>query len=228
MAPHKLFGFISGAESFDVATWLDLVKKEVIPNAIIVGGTGLYFNALFHGLSPIPNIPSAIRDQVRAMDNDEVAKLLGDKADGNPQRMKRALEVKLATGKEISEWHKITTLHPYSPDDFVVLNLNVSRETIYQNINNRFLKMIESGAVEEVEQILKMDLDANLPVMKAVGVPEISSWLKGEVSREIAIETAQQKSRNYAKRQMTWFRNSMPENKIDIANYDDAIKVIGT
>lgn len=228
LVPHFLFGEIYGNEEFNVAIWLkkvlELLKKY--PNTIIVGGTGMYIDALLHGISEIPDIPDNIREKVRSMDQAKLREILGEHGDGNTNRMRRNLEVKLTTGKYISEFHEIDNNHTYQPQDFIILNLNVSRETIYSNINKRFVKMMENGAVEEVQELLKKDYPANLSVMKAVGVREIADYLADNVSRETAIEKAQQKSRNYAKRQLTWLRNQLPDHKIDVENFEQALKVI--
>jgi len=160
--------------------------------------------------------------------------------------MRRNLEVKLATGKYIGEFH---TGNSAQAKDFNILNMNVSRETLYGNINHRFLQMIDSGAVEEVQNLLKLKYNPALPVMKAVGVSEIAAYLESQsrqpgasagvsereltrsetinnVSRETMIQKAQQRSRNYAKRQMTWFRHQLPKHKIDVASFEEAINLI--
>jgi len=222
VAPHYLFGVVSGAEGCNVAKWLEMVKTlpETRKPVIYTGGTGMYLNALVRGLSAIPEIPPEIRERVRGMEVDEVAAALGDRADGNTQRMRRALEVWLATGKHIEEFHE--EAKP-AGDDFTIFNLIVSRETIYENINSRFLKMIEAGAVEEVRKLVAMKLDPALPVMKACGVPELAAYLRGEVKLEEAITRAQQVSRNYAKRQMTWFRHQLGKEAISIASFDEIL-----
>ena len=182
----------------------------------------MYLSALLNGLSPIPEIPLEIRSRVREMSVEKIAAELGRKADGNPNRMRRNLEVKLATGKYIEEFHnRVST----PPNSFVILNMNVSRETIYNNIDRRFELMVKSGAIEEVRALLKYNYPVNFPVMKAVGVSEIKSYLDKEISFDEAVQKAQQRSRNYAKRQMTWFRNQISE-KIDVASFDEAINLI--
>jgi len=229
LAPHYLFGEISGDEEFNVAIWLEKVKSKIKnqkSKIIIVGGTGMYLNALFHGLSPIPEIPADIREKVRAMDKAELLGQLGEHGDGNTNRMRRNLEVKLATGKYIGEFHEGDNGHSFKPEDFTILNMNVSRETIYDNINKRFVSMVENGAIEEVRQLLRHGYSPARSVMKAVGVAEIKAYLGGEISLAVAVEKASQRSRNYAKRQMTWFRNQLPANKIDVASFAGAASLI--
>ncbi len=221
---------MGGAELCTVAKWLELAK-QVIGSVqeeknytlsavryplIFTGGTGLYFNALFHGISHIPDTPPDIREKVRAMDISEVSAALGDEADGNPQRMRRALEVKLHTGQSIKSLHVPDEKHPYSRDEFKVFYVNVSRETIYEKINQRFHDQIKNGALDEVRELLKLNLDPALPIMKAHGVPEFARHFVGEITLDEAISKAQQNVRNYAKRQMTWFKNQL-EGKIEIS-----------
>lgn len=224
LCPHFLFGEISGNQDFNVSKWLDLTTSLIkqYDKVIIVGGTGMYINALLYGLSPIPEIPQQIRDEVRQMEKSHIIKLLADEADGNNHRMRRALEVKLATGNNMAYWHQRKTNHEFSENDFTIFNMNVSRETIYNNINKRFLYMIENGAVKEVENLYSLNYSPALPVMKAVGVREIKLWLDGKINKEQAIEKAQQISRNYAKRQLTWFRNQLPESQIQVSDYTEA------
>ncbi len=285
LVPHYLFGEIPGNQVFNTAIWLEKVKLAIKnhQSSIIVGGTGLYLNALFNGLSPIPNIPAEIREKARKMEKSQLVEELGAKADGNTNRMRRNLEVKLATGKYIDEFYGVDNNHEFKPEDFIILNLNVSRETIYANIDRRFLAMLENGAIEEVQNLLTLNYSPSLPIMKAVGVPEIKAYLESEagaepamsprsgasserqeprtgrnnkfeagaepamsvaeqqpiggaaaphggnnkfVSRETMASTAQQKSRNYAKRQMTWFRNQLPVHRILVKDFTEAWQVV--
>jgi tRNA dimethylallyltransferase len=214
VVPHKLYSVMSGAELCTVAKWFELAQAAISDKpSIFTGGTGLYFHALMNGLSPIPEIPDDIRRKVRDMDISEVSQLLGDEYDGNYQRARRNLEVKLATGISIKEWQKVKPEHPYQPNDFLILNVDVPRETIYQNTDARLLVQVETGALDEVRELMKLDLNPELPIMKAQGVPEFIKYLKGEMSREDAITKAQQNIRNYVKRQLTWFRNQLPQEK---------------
>ena len=218
--PHELYGVMNGDEVCTVAKWLELVTDK-ITNAkqpvLVVGGTGMYLNALFNGLSKVPEAPNEVRGRVRCMDLVEVAEKLGDKADGNNQRMRRALEVYLATGRHLSDWHKEPNDHIFSPEDFTISDISVSRGNLYDKINRRFDIMVENGAIGEVKNLVAQNYDKAAPIMKACGVPELSSYLQGGMSLEVALDKAKQMSRNYAKRQITWFKNQMPAHKVSIS-----------
>lgn len=213
----RLYGFLSGKESCSAALWAELAVKEIqsawekdlLP--IIVGGTGLYISTLLYGLAPVPDIPSDIREQVRAMDFAAAREMLY-KYDRtiferftDKHRTLRALEVYLATGKPHSEWQKEPRLKLIEADwdrHFI----NPDRQELYLRCDERFLAMLEQGAVTEVERLLSKGYSGSSPIMKALGVPEISSFLKGKLSEKDMITAAQTRTRNYAKRQLTWFR----------------------
>lgn len=226
---HYLYGVLDSDEICNAGMYLDLVRivLEAIPEdqpVIFVGGTGMYINALFKGISPIPEIPSNVRNKVRKMEMEEVKTWLKEPLDagmdGNLQRMKRALEVQMATGKSLKDWHSEPYDHEFKREDFLVFCLDMPRDTLYEKIDGRFAWMIENGGIAEVEDLMKLGLDENFPVMKAIGVPEITRFINDEISLAEAIEKAQTNVRNYAKRQMTWFRNQL-ENEIKITNFDD-------
>ena len=227
--PHYLYGTLDAEEICNAAKWLELVRETLqeIPEdkpVMFVGGTGMYLNALFKGLSPVPEIPSNVRNKVRKMQAGEVEQLLDEeqnqKAWGNLQRMKRALEVQLATGESLQEWQNKPYEHEFALEDFLVFCVDIPRDNLYEKIDGRFAWMIENGAVDEVRALMEKGLDENFPIMKALGTPEIISYIKEEISLAEAIEKAQTNVRNYAKRQMTWFRNQL-ETKIDVTNFDD-------
>lgn len=223
-----MYGVMPANEICNAAKWLDLVRETLkeIPEGkpiMFVGGTGMYLNALFNGLSPVPEIPEAIRHKVRQMSLEEVDALLKDESNGNLQRMKRALEVQLGTGRSLKDWQKEKYDHEFSPEDFMLFSLQVERETLYEKIDGRFAWMIENGAIEEVEELMAKGLDVNFPVMKAHGVPEIVKYLQEEISLSDAIIKAQTNVRRYAKRQSTWFNNQLPEHKIEVGNFDEEL-----
>ena len=221
---HRLFGAWDGAEACSAAAWAARARAEIadihaggaVP--ILVGGTGLYLKVLLEGIAPIPEIDPAVRATVRALDEDAAYKLLqvedpmraAELDPGDRQRIARALEVKRSTGVTLADWQMAkaggiaeeVTLHP--------LLLLPDRTWLYERCDRRFEAMLEGGAVEEVEALLARDLDPDLPVMRAIGVPEIAAFLAGETSREAMIAAAQQATRNYAKRQFTWFRRQPP------------------
>ena len=229
--PHYLYGSHSGAEIFSVGHWREEAKKiiqQVTDRPIIFcGGTGLYLHSLYKGMAEIPPIPEEIKSKVRAMNAEEVAAYFGADASDNHRRNIRALEVFLATGKHIKQWQQEQTLPEFTEQDFLTLFMNVPRETLYEKIDLRFLKMMEMGALEEVKALMELKLAPALPIMKAVGVPELAKYLDGEIGLQEAISKAQQNSRNYAKRQLTWARNQLP-NKIEVQNmsFDSILNLV--
>lgn len=225
-APHYLFGHRNGAEAYSVAQWLDDVRP--LMNAflaekrtmIFVGGTGQYFNAMLEGMSPIPDVDEAIRQKIRAMEDvpsEELHKMLDEKAakelrPSDTQRIKRALEVFQSTGKSIVDW-QAQKGEPLISDTASVKKLLVmpSRADIHDRINRRFDMMVEEGALQEIKALMEKKLDPTLPVMKAIGVPQLSAHLAGEMALSDAIEKSKAATRQYAKRQSTWFNNSFGE-----------------
>lgn len=225
-APHNLFGHMSGDKTYSVAHWLEDVRP-LLENflhekrkIIFVGGTGLYFNALTEGLSPMPDIDEKIRQNLRAMDktpSEELHKLLDEKAarelrPSDRQRIKRALEVFQSTGKSIVDW-QAEKGKPLIPSEVSVKKFLVMppRAIIHERINKRFELMVEEGAVLEVKALLARGYPASVPVMKAIGVPQLAAYLAGELPIEEAIDKAKAATRQYAKRQSTWFNNSFDE-----------------
>lgn len=222
---HRLFGAWDGAQSCSAADWAESARREIselhseIAVPILVGGTGLYLRTLLEGIAPIPAIAPDIREEVRqlpvqaaydALQIEDPVRAAQLNA-GDSQRVARSLEVVRSTGKSLTHWqaHKTggiedkVTLHP--------LILLPEREWLYERCDRRFALMLERGALEEVEQLLARNLAHDLPVMRAIGVPEIAAFLRGDVSREEMIKTGSQATRNYAKRQYTWFRRQPPE-----------------
>ena len=173
---------------------------------------------LLDGIAPIPDIDPAVRSAVRALPEDAAYRLLqiedplraAELNPGDRQRIARALEVKRSTGVTLGDWQlakaggigEEVTLHP--------LILLPDRTWLYQRCDARFAAMLETGAIEEVERLLARQLDPDLPVMRAIGVPEIAAYLAGEISLPQMIAAGQQATRNYAKRQFTWFRRQPP------------------
>lgn len=221
---HRLFGAWDGAEACSAAAWAARAREEItalhaedaVP--ILVGGTGLYLRVLLDGIAPIPDIDPAVRSAVRALPEDAAYRLLqiedplraAELNPGDRQRIARALEVKRSTGVTLGDWQlakaggigEEVTLHP--------LILLPDRTWLYQRCDTRFAAMLENGAIEEVEHLLARQLDPDLPVMRAIGVPEIAAYLAGEISLPQMIAAGQQATRNYAKRQFTWFRRQPP------------------
>ena len=241
-APHRLYGVIDGAESCSAGRWRGLAAGEIeaawveqrLP--IVVGGTGLYLKSLIEGLSPIPDIPASAREQATALleqlgeqaFHDELAKRDPDIAArlpiGDRQRMIRAFEVHLATGRALSDWQKEPLSGPAVKARFCVIVVLPEREKLYAGINARFAGMIEQGAIEEVRHLQDLDLDPSLPVMKALGVPELIRYLNGTCDLEAARDEASRATRNFAKRQLTWLRHQL-KNDLEIgAQYSESLR----
>lgn len=227
--PHLLYGHVPASSLYSTGEWLrdisvllsDLRGQARFP--VIVGGTGLYFKALTGGLSDMPAIPEEIRDRLRgrlieegpAVLHTELSRRDPEMAEalqpGDGQRIVRALEVIEATGKSIRDYQKANGPVIVDPDraqKFVVLP---DRPVLHDRINRRFEAMMESGAVEEVEALLALKLAPDATAMKAIGVSQIADMLAGRMSEAEVIEKSAAATRQYAKRQMTWFRNQMGE-----------------
>jgi tRNA dimethylallyltransferase len=222
-APHRLYGLLDAAERGSVANWRALALEEIEVAtgagrlAILVGGTGLYIRALEQGLAPVPEIPEGIRHE--AMDlhrclggvafRERLAELDPAGAQrlfpGDRQRLVRAYEVVRATGIPLAAWQR--RLHPSSPYRFATILLMPPRETLYAACDVRFVRMIEADALGEAAALGCRGLDPELPAMKAVGLRELLGYLRGEMPLEAAIVAAQRATRQYAKRQTTWFRH---------------------
>ncbi|MBE7732230.1 tRNA (adenosine(37)-N6)-dimethylallyltransferase MiaA [Devosia faecipullorum] len=225
-AEHRLYGFVPVTQRFSTGQWVRAVEAiiaEASParELIFVGGTGLYFDALTKGFADIPEIGEAavlqVQQEIQALDEaGRMALLLKEDPEtaarlsvADPQRAIRALAVKRATGRTLSSFQadqRPGLLAEWSLEKMV---LWPDREILRGRIARRFEAMFESGAVDEVRAVLSQQLDPSLPAMKAIGVPEISAWLAGELDRDEAIERAIIATRQYAKRQRTWFRNRM-------------------
>ena len=225
-AEHVLYGSVPAAQRFSTGQWLRAVQDVVATSdparsLIFVGGTGLYFDALINGFADVPDIPDhvvlEVQQEIQALDESERMRLLsaedpetaGRLKVADPQRVVRALAVKRATGRALSSFQEDQQPGVLGGWEIERLLLWPDRELLRARIAERFEAMFESGAVEEVEALLAQRLDPSLPAMKAIGVPEISGWLAGRLSRAEAMERAIIATRQYAKRQRTWFRNRM-------------------
>lgn len=242
---HFLFGHVPAARAYSVAGWLEDVQTVLAEHfkdgslPVFCGGTGLYFKALTEGLSEIPAIDPAIRKKYRELalwEPDGLHGLLRDKdpeshgvlKPGDRHRIIRALEVADSTGRPIGLWQK----HPSEPriDTEVCLKILLlpERPALRKRIAERFYKMVEAGGVAEVENFLKLGLDESLPAMRAIGVPHLASYLRGETSLDEAIEAAIIASRQYAKRQSTWFRNQLGSDWQIFENAESAVETVFT
>ena len=207
--PHHLYGYIDAYTTINVASWLNDVSTllETIQTPLFVGGTGLYIKSLTEGISVIPEVDPLIRQQVRDMPIEEVQSKVINCSAIDQQRLRRALEVQLSTGKPLSYFQEQPKTK-ITDKEFQIFFLNPDRETLYNRCNQRFIQMLEMGAIDEVKHLIK--INATGGVKKAIGVSQISKWLNNEISKEEMIENATKETRHYAKRQVTWFKNQFP------------------
>ena len=223
---HYLYGFVNGSERYNVERWCndatEIIKKISANNLtpILVGGTGLYINTLINGLIDLPPIPEKIKiesekifqefgkefliNQIKNIDPDSLKEI----NQNDTVRLRRIWEVFESTGKKFSEWKLNKNKKFITNYKFKILLFLPDREKNYQFVNTRFVNMIKDGAVEEVKKLLELDLHDSLPVMRAHGVPEIKKYLANESSLEECISKGQQVTRNYVKRQHTWWNSS--------------------
>ena len=226
---HRLYGHVPAISTYSTGAWVRAAAHEVararslgkLP--VFVGGTGLYFRALTGGLSDIPQVPDDIREEFRARLEGEGAGVLhGELAAKDPagaaalkpgdgQRIVRALEIFTATGKPLSSFQGQSGPMIIDPQRARKLIVLPDRAVLHDRINRRFAMMMHLGAVEEVEALLALDPPGDAPAMKAIGVPQIAAMLGGEMSVAEVIEKSSAATRQYAKRQMTWFRNQMDD-----------------
>jgi tRNA dimethylallyltransferase len=228
-APHLLYGHVDAAESYSAGRWCveaDAALVEVERSGrlpIVVGGTGLYFRTLTLGLAAVPPIPAEIRMAVRKRLADEgVAALRAELAERDPvtaQRLKagdraritRALEVVLATGRPLTDWHRQDTRGAIAPDRAVRIFLDPDRAELYRRIDARVDAMLSSGALEEVRALARRELEPAFPAMKAHGVPWLIRHLRGEIDLAAAADAMRRDTRRYTRRQATWFRHQLPD-----------------
>lgn len=238
-APHRLFGHIDAAMAHNMATWAAEARDAIAAiharsgTPILVGGTGLYIRILLDGVAPVPEIAPDIRAEVRALDVEQAHAALSrdDPAaaarlrSSDTTRIARALEVVRSTGRTLADWQLARaggiggTIH-LSP-----LLLVPDSDWLAARIDARFVAMLDAGAVEEVEALMARRLDPALPAMHAIGVSEIAAWRAGTLDRETMIVRAQTASRQYAKRQRTWFRHQPPADWIRVEQSCDSFDI---
>ena len=223
-AEHRLYGVRDGALPCSAADWAELARREIADihagrrTPILVGGTGLYLRTLLAGIAPVPGIDPQVRDRVRAatvgenrtklatLDPNAAARL----RPSDTARINRALEVILSTGRTLAEWQEQREGGIAAEVDLRPLILLPPRAWLYARCDDRFARMVDEGAVSEVEALLARNLNPNLPVMRAIGVREIAAYLRGETSLDEAVAAGRQATRRYAKRQYTWFAHQPP------------------
>ena len=223
-APHRLFGFLDAAQPCSVALWLEAARAEADAAAaqgrlpILVGGTGLYLAAFMEGISPMPDVPPAVRQEISVrLEQMGSACLHAELAQRDPptaarlppgdrQRIVRALEVVTATGTPLSAWQTLPREGAW-PGPVLQLNVDPERDALRAACDSRFDAMMACGGLDEVAALAARGLDPDLPAMRALGVPPLIEHLAGRMSLEEAVERAKAATRQYAKRQATWFRN---------------------
>mgnify|MGYP001370728352 FL=1 len=223
---HHLYGFVDGNERYNVERWCNdaaaVIKKTSANNLtpILVGGTGLYINTLINGLIDLPSIPELIKiesekilqefgkdfliNQIKNIDPESLKEINYN----DTVRLRRIWEVFESTGKKFSEWKLNKNKKFITNYNIKILLFLPDREKNYQVVNSRFVNMMKEGAVEEVKKLLELNLHNSLPIMRAHGVPEIMKYLANEINLEECINKGQQVTRNYVKRQHTWWNSS--------------------
>ncbi len=237
--PHLLYGHVDGAEAYSAGRFLTdaaRVIAEARAPLIFVGGTGLYFDSLTKGISTVPPVPEAIRihwreraraepaeslhAELRARDPEMAARL----RPSDTQRLVRALEVLDATGLSLARWQEQDGTPLIGPGEGTRIVLTPERPVLRERIARRFAQMMEEGAMDEVRALLARDLAPDLPVMKAIGVRPLAQYLLGTMDKNEAVDRAITETRQFAKRQETWFRNRLgdwhhvpPDRALEIA-----------
>ena len=223
---HHLYGYVDGSNRYNVEKWCQdaskviesLNKKNI--NPIFVGGTGLYIDTLINGIASIPSVPESIRNDsknllekvgkeefykiVKKIDEDSIKLIFPN----DIQRLRRIWEVFYYTNKKFSEWKKNKNKKFITSLDYKIFLFLPDRKKNYERVNKRVLTMIKSGAIEEIEKLLKLNYNKDLPIMRAHGVPEISAYLKNKITLEDCIKKIQLVTRHYVKRQNTWWNSS--------------------
>ena len=228
MAEPRLYGVADAADAWSVGRWTRAALDELAAldsegrPALLVGGTGLYFLSLTRGLADIPQVAPEVRDRIQQRYDAEgeaaFRRVLAEVdpraetaiAPGDRQRLVRALSVHDQTGRALSAF-KADTRPLITPDRWTGLVVEPPRDRLYAACDRRVDVMIQTGALDEVRALLDRRLDPALPAMKAVGVRELGACLAGETPPADAVAAMKQATRNYAKRQLTWFRNQTPD-----------------
>jgi tRNA dimethylallyltransferase len=223
-APHRLYGYRDAALPCSAADWAADAKREIADAhaagtlPILVGGTGLYIRTLLDGIAPVPEIDPAIRQAIRSFtvahnyaslereDPPAAARL----RPSDTSRVARALEVVRSTGRPLADWQKERVGGIAGEVELLPLILLPARDWLYQRCDERFDKMMSDEGIEEVRALLERRLNPMLPAMRAIGVREIAGFLSGALTREEALAAGRTATRQYAKRQYTWFSRQPP------------------
>lgn len=225
--PHKLYEIYESSHHGTVAEWLKLAVKEIKEawkdgkTPVVTGGSGMYLDILINGMSPIPETSKKTQDKVAKMlkevgpqgihkilekEDYKTAKKLSP---NDTTRVRRAYEVLLDTGKSISDWHEEPNIQSLPEAKFFVIKIIPTTDELDEASFWRFDEMIEKGAINEAIAINSLELNKNLPAMKALGVPELIDYLNGKITLSEAVALAKLHTRQYAKRQRTWFNNKL-------------------
>lgn len=244
IVPHRLYEIWGIEKNGSVVEWLNLAAEEIrkaweegkMP--VVVGGTGLYIDNLINGTTPIPETKPEVRRKVMKMLEEDGVQVLHAKLAevdaeaaarlnrNDTTRVRRAYEVWLDTGKTLSEWHRLPMKKVLPDAEFTVVKILPPQEELDERCFCRFDKMMEAGALEEAESIYAKKYNDKLPAMRALGVPELLAYLKGQCSKREAVEKAKLHSRQYAKRQRTWFANKLAARIILDHCYDGDVSVV--
>ena len=247
-AEHRLYGVQDSALPCSAAHWAEMARREIADihssgrTPILTGGTGLYLRTLLDGIAPVPAIDAEIRARVRTApvkENREKLESLDAEAAArinrsDTTRINRALEVILSTGRTLAEWQRQREGGIAGGVELQPLILLPPRKWLYARCDDRFAHMVEQGAVSEVEALLARGLNLNLPVMRAIGVREIASYLLGHATLDEAIAAGRQATRRYAKRQYTWFAHQPPldwprfQEPLDLERLGEALALLRT
>jgi tRNA dimethylallyltransferase len=224
--PHRLYAALPPTDTCSAARWRDMALSEIrqahdsgrIP--VVTGGTGFYLKTLLEGLSPIPDVPHALREKAAGLQKElgnprfhqELQKrdpvMAAKLHPFNTQRLVRAWEVLEATGKSLSEWQSLPPVPSPPHLKFMTVFLSPPRKILYAACDARFEKMLEVGALEEVKNF-RQKFPGDTSLSKSLGYPELSSYMDGKMTRAAAAERAKTSTRHYAKRQVTWFRHQI-------------------
>ncbi|RUU81005.1 tRNA (adenosine(37)-N6)-dimethylallyltransferase MiaA [Mesorhizobium sp. M7A.F.Ca.MR.362.00.0.0] len=238
-APHYLYGHVHPATAYSTGAWLRDVMKLIEDGTfserpvIFVGGTGLYFRALAEGISEMPDIPQRVRDRWRyelkeqgavklhslLLREDSAAAMMLKPTDS--QRIVRALEVLDASGRSILEWQAERGQPLIDRESARFFVIEPDRAALVARIDKRFDQMLDKGALDEVKRLAALGLDPELPAMKAIGVRELQAAMAGEIGFPEAIERAKIATRQYSKRQTTWFRHQLGPEWLRLRPGDD-------
>jgi tRNA dimethylallyltransferase len=238
-APHVLYGVLPAAERGTAGRWREMALREIAAARdagrfpVVTGGTGLYLKALMEGLAPVPDVPAAVRDETAALhatlgperfhaalaerDPELAARL----APGDTQRVRRAYEVVAATGRSLASFQAETAAEVGA---FVPLLLMPPRDALNAGCDARCAAMVAAGALDEVRALLAQDLPPDLPAMKALGVRDLARHLRGELDLDTAVALFRRATRQYAKRQYTWFRHQLPGAQVWDAQFSESLK----